>query len=202
MAVTALKDSQIPTIFSTGIYNEKKMDIAWDHTPSLLDVVVTGVVSCLANIKSKEHPVAYSFVQPNGEFVIAAMVQYFENESDKTKPGNWNLSWTFYQEDIPENAVVHTCNEIEFFTYFVCSGMNKYGMVFENTTDIPVIAIYLFDVIKKWLNDNASDVEERGIKLDGVIQFRVAVEDGEKVLSVEPDGEIKQLIKDDASIEV
>ena len=53
----------------------------------------------------------------------------------------------------------------------------------------------------RW-DDNASDVEETGVKLEGVVQFRVVVEDGEKVFAIEPEGEIKQLIKDDSSIEV
>ena len=50
-------------------------------------------------------------------------------------------------------------------------------------------------------NENASEKEEVGVELDGVFQARVAVEDGKKVFAIEPAGEIKVLIKDDASIE-
>jgi tRNA splicing ligase len=59
----------------------------------------------------------------------------------------------------------------------------------------------LFSVIRQYLNDNVKDGEECGVKLDGVIEFRAAVEDGVIVMSAEPDGEIKKIIKDDAKIE-
>ena len=56
--------------------------------------------------------------------------------------------------------------------------------------------------IKKWLEANAVEGEEVGVELDGIFQASVAVENGEKVFSLVPDGEIKKLIKDDAAIEV
>ena len=61
---------------------------------------------------------------------------------------------------------------------------------------------YLMQMIKKWLDDNADESDTNGVELPGVIQFRVAVENGEKVFSAEPDGEIKQMVKDDKAIEV
>ena len=62
---------------------------------------------------------------------------------------------------------------------------------------------YVLKTIRKWLDENAVDKEERGVELDGVFEARVAVEEGgEKVMSIEPAGEIKKLIKDDSAIEV
>ena len=48
---------------------------------------------------------------------------------------------------------------------------------------------------KKWLDNNAVDGEEVGVEMDGVFQASVAVENGEKVFSIVPDGEIKKIIK-------
>lgn len=202
MTVTQLKDTPIPKNYSTGLYHEKGYDLAADHTNKVLEVMVLGVTECLASAKSKEYPVVYSFVESNGEFIAAAIVQYFANEDDPTKPGNWNYSWTFDKEDLPEGEYRNiSSNDTEFLSYFRAVGMTKYGMVFEQPDYAGDLFRYLLTVIRNYLNDNASEAEEKAVKYDGLIQFRVAVEDGEKVMSIEVDGEVKQIIKDDASIE-
>ena len=86
-------------------------------------------------------------------------------------------------------------------TFFRSVAHTKHSMGFDSVESMGDIFRYLLKTIVKWLDDNAADGEENGVSLDGVIQFRVAVENGEKVMSAEPDGEIKQLIKDDAAIE-
>lgn len=202
MTVTQLKDTPIPKNYSTGLYHEKGYDLAADHTNKVLEVLVLGVTECLASLKSKEYPVAYTFTESNGEFIAAAIVQYFANEDDPTKPGNWNYSWTFDKEDLPEgNFREIPSNDIDRLSFFRAVGMTKYGMVFEQPDYAGDLFRYLLTVIKNYLNDNASEAEEKAVKYDGLIQFRVAVEDGEKVMSIEVDGEVKQIIKDDAAIE-
>ena len=202
MTVTQLKDTPIPKNYSTGLYHEKGYDLAADHTNKVLEVLVLEVTECLASLKSKEYPVAYTFTESNGEFIAAAIVQYFANEDDPTKPGNWNYSWTFDKEDLPEgNFREIPSNDIDRLSFFRAVGMTKYGMVFEQPDYAGDLFRYLLTVIKNYLNDNASEAEEKAVKYDGLIQFRVAVEDGEKVMSIEVDGEVKQIIKDDAAIE-
>lgn len=202
MTVTQFKDTPIPKNYSTGLYHEKGYDLAADHTTKILEVMVLGVTECLASIKSKDYPVVYSFVEKNDEFIAAAIVQYFPNEDDASKPGNWNYSWTFEKEDIPEGARVISSMDLEFLSYFRAVGMTKYGMVFEQPDFAGDLFRYLLALVKNYLSENASESDEKAVKYDGLIQFRVAVEDGEKVMSIEVDGEVKQLIKDDAAIEV
>ena len=60
---------------------------------------------------------------------------------------------------------------------------------------------YLLQQIYKWLDENAKEGEEVIVEQDGIFQARVAVENGEKVFAIEPAGEVKMLIKDDAAIE-
>ena len=181
MALQQLKDTKIPTIYQTGLYNEKNMNVSWEHTDKVLDVLVHGTTECLSNIKSKDYPVAFVFREQNEEFIAAAIIEFFEGKGDEV--GNWSYTWTFNESDIPENARKISPYDQEFLSFFRSSAFSKYGM--------------LFDAL-----DNASETEEWGVKLDGVIQFRVVVENGEKLLSAEADGEIKQIVKDDAAIEV
>jgi hypothetical protein len=196
-----LKDTKIPMSYSSGLYSEANYDIAAEHTDKILDVLVSGVTACLADIKSKDYPTAFVFKHAEKEFVIAAVVEYFKNEDDPSKPGNWNYSWTFDEKDIPENARICTPYDGSIASYFRSTGVSKYGMGFQAVNSMADIFIYLLRTISKWLDENAVEGEEAGVKLDNVIQFRVVIENGEKIKSAEPFGEIKQLIKDDAAIE-
>lgn len=199
MALQQLRDTKIPTIYQTGLYNEKSMDLSWEHTDKMLSTMVYGVTTYLSSIKSKDYPVVFEFRESNNEFIAAAIVEF--HEGNKGEVGNWSYSWTFYEEDIPEKSRIENAYNDQTLQFFRAPAVNKYNMIFQQADYPAVLFGYLLSVIKKYLNDNANESEEWGVKLDGVIQFRVAVENGEKVLSAEVDGEIKQLIKDDAAIE-
>ncbi len=201
MAIMNVSDTKIPQIASTGLYNELCFDVSFEHITKLIDVMVVGVTEALSDIKSKDYPVAFVFKEPNDTFIGAAIVQYVPNE-DESKPGSWNYAWTFYEDDLPEGTRQVTAYDPQYISYFRAYGHTKWRMIFEDVNYVGDLCRYILSVIKKWLDDNASEVEETGVKLDGVITFRVVVENGEKVFAAEPDGEIKQMIKDDAAIEV
>lgn len=201
MATVELKDSQIPQLVSTGLFKERYIDIAPNLTPMLVDVLVSAVTDALADLKSQDIPVAFKFCKNNGDFIAAAIVQFFPNE-DKNNPGNWNYSWTFDEDDIPDNASIKTPYDNALISYFRGTSISKYGFSAKLAEYYGDTMNYVLLVIKKWLDENATEGEEQCVKLDGIIQFRVAVENGEKVFSAEPDGEIKQIIKSDKDIEV
>lgn len=199
--IRALKDTKIPQMVSTGLYTEKALDVAVDMVDKMLDVLVSSVTDILNDIKNVNTPVAFVFRKPNNDFIAAAMVQFFPNE-DKSKPGNWNYSWTFEEEDVPEDAQTKTMYDFSLISYFTGTAISKYGFYADHTEYYGDTFIFLLQTIKLWLDENAAENEENGVSLDGVIQFRVAIENGEKVFSAEPDSEIKIKIKNDAAIEV
>lgn len=199
-------DTTIPSVYSNGLYREIGYDVAAEHTGKILVTVVYGITDCLSKIKSKDTPVAFVIREPNDEFICAAIVQYFENEDDPKKPGNWNYSWTFDESDVPENAKICSLYDGEYSIYFTNVGASKFNMGFHKNEYLGDLGRYLFKTIKRWLEDNAGKADENnqpidGVEYPGVIQFRMDVEDDKVVLSAEPDGEVKQMIKDDASIE-
>ena len=197
-----LKDTHIPENWSAALYNEKGMDIAGEHMDKICYVTFYAVSNALADTKTQNNPTAFMFKEPNGDFIAAAVVMYVPNEDPK-KPGSWNYYWTWYAEDVPENAAQLVASDAQLSSYFRGVGQTKYGMGFTDVESIYETTKYVLKTIRKWLDENAVDKEERGVELDGVFEARVAVEEcGEKVMSIEPAGEIKKLIKDDSAIEV
>lgn len=195
-----LFDTQMPQMYSKALFEEKCTDLAPEHTGKMLDVVFTGTANLLNQAKSKEKATVFTFRKINGDLIAAAMVRFFENE-DTNNPGNWSLVWTFDDADIPEGALVIDLSDSQTHSYFRAVAGEKYGMRFEDTAAMTDCLTYALIHVKKWLDENAKEGAEVSLEFDGFFQARVAIENGEKVFAIEPDGEIKNLIKDDAAIE-
>jgi hypothetical protein len=197
-----LNETNIPQNFSTGMYNDKGYDISRDHASLVADILFTGVSECLGDIKTKEQPTAFVFKRNNDEFIAAAVVQFIENEDDKSKVGAWSYVWTWNQDDVPKNAKLVGPENADLGVYFRGVSKNKYGAAFRDQAAIIEVTRYFLETLSKWLEENASESEEIAVEEPGIFQAAIAIEDGQRVKSLVPEGEIKKLIKDDSAIEV
>lgn len=199
MSIMNINETTLPQNFSKGLYEEKLFDLADSHTDKIFDVLFTGTSELLKQNKSDKRPVAVTFEKVDGTIIAAAIARLIPN-GDPEKPDSWNLVWTFYDSDIPEDALRISIKDPQTHTYYKAIAGERYGIAFHNGSLITLMT-YPLEQLKKWLDENASETEEVGIEMPAVFQARVAFENGEKVFSIEPMGEIKQLIKDDHSIE-
>lgn len=196
-----LTETQYPQMYSKALVEEKLYDIPPEFVDKIVDVVFTGTSYLLAQTKSKEKPATLCFRKVDESLVAAATVRYFEGET-KDDLGNWSLSWTFNEEDIPEDAYkMDFATQVQTHSYFRSAAGERYGMRFDDSASLVDCLTYALIQLKKWLDENAKEGTEVMIEQDGIFQARVAIENGEKVFAIEPAGEIKVLIKDDAAIE-
>ena len=195
-----LYDTSLPENYAKGLFQDKYYDIGEEHTHKFFDILFNGTAYALNSVKSKEKPAVFEFRTLDKKFVAASIVRFFENE-DTTKPGNWNLVWTFDEADLPDDRNVITLDDSQAKPFFVSVAGDKYGIRFNTPDALVNMLIYLLEQLKKWLDENAKADEVVSVGYEGLFQARVAVENGEKVFALEVDGEIKLLIKDDAAIE-
>lgn len=195
-----LFDSTLPQMYSKALFEEKCFDLAPEHTDKMFDTLFTGAANLLKSVKSLEKPVAFVINELNGNMVAAAICQYFKND-DTNQPGNFSLVWTFDPTDIPEGALVISLDDTKTHSFFIAAAGSKYGIKFKDASCIVNTLGYTMSQLKKWLDENAKEGQIISVELDGIFQGRVEVQNGVKVFAVEPDGEIKNLIKDDAAIE-
>lgn len=195
-----LFETTLPQMYSKALFEEKCFDLAPEHTDKMFDTLFTGTSNLLKSIKSLEKPVAFLIKELNGKMVAAAICQYFKND-DASQPGNFSLVWTFDESDIPENALITTIEDTKTHSFFIAVAGSKYGIRFKDASCIVNTLGYTMVQLKKWLDENAKEGTIVSVELDGIFQGRVEVQNGVKIFAVEPDGEIKNLIKDDAAIE-
>ena len=196
-----LNETNIPQNFSTGMYNDKGYDISRDHTSLVADVLFTGVSECLGDVKTKDQPVAFVFKKNNDEFIAAAVVQFIDNKDDKSKTGSWSYTWTWNQDDVPNNSKIFGPEMPELGVYFRGVSKNKYGAAFRDQAAIIEVTRYFLETLSKWLEENVVETEEIAVEEPGIFQAAICIENGQRVKSLVPEGEIKKLIKDDAAIE-
>lgn len=195
-----LFDTNLPQMYSKALFEEKCFDLAPEHTDKMFDTLFTGSANLLKACESTERPTAFIMKDLKGNLIAAAVVRYFKSEEANT-PGNFSLIWTFDETDIPEDAVPVSIDSAGAHSYFIAVAGSKYGIKFKDTSCLINCLSYSMVQLKKWLDENAKEGSIVEISLDGVFQARVEVSNGEKYFAIEPEGEIKNIIKDDSAIE-
>jgi len=195
-----LFETTLPQMYSKALFEEKCFDLAPEHTDKIFDTLFTGTANLLKSIKSLEKPVAFVIKELNGNLVAAAICQYFKNDDD-SKPGNFSLVWTFDEADIPADALVTSLDDTKTHSFFIAAAGSKYGIKFKDASCVVNTLSYTVSQLKKWLDENAKEGSIVSVEQEGIFQGRVEVQNGVKVFAIEPHGEIKNLIKDDAAIE-
>lgn len=198
MAVKKLMETTLPEIYEKVADEEANQIVHASRTPMIAETAFTAVSNCLGAMKLKEKPVAFVFEELNGQFNAGAVVKFHDGGNDASD--NWSYVWTFNKEDIPEDAKIISMTDIPAHQYFNAVSGAKYHF---SLKDFCIADTYIkfFKVLSSWLDDNATPGETTSIVLDGVFEARVDVDGEEIIKSIEPSGEIKTLIKNDAAIE-
>lgn len=189
-------DTNLAHNLSEILYNEKYYTVAEAHADKLFVILFNGIAETLKDNKDKTIPTTFIIDELDGKFIAGCTLEYFDGN-----PGNWSLTWTFDENDVPANAKkVQLQNDLTHH-YFRIVAIEKFGIKFLDRSAMTCLMTCCVEQLYKWLDENAKEGEEVGIELDSVFKAWVEVKDGKKIFAVEPAGEIKTLIKDDAAIE-
>lgn len=166
----------------------------------IVETVVAGTTDFLAMTKSKEEGTALVFENIKGDVIVAAVVEYNDNE-DGEGQGNWNYYWTFDAKDL-EGKRRYQISSTQVHTVIAKRGYELYRIRFATPTLITEYSVIFASLMREFLETNAKDGEEFSVEHEGYFLATSAVEDGVVEKSFLPDGAMKRLIKDDAATEV
>ena len=175
-----------------------------DEAEWFVKTIFGGITNFLNITKTKTRPVVVKVCDLKGNMVTAAIVQYISAEdADEVAEGSWNYFWTFSEEDIPEDSQVYQVTSSNVTDVVAQTGYDLARIYFKSPTFISQMSVYLFNIIADTLDQNAPSTEGETwtVELEGYFEASVAIEDGKKVLALEPKGEMKVRIKDDSASE-
>lgn len=200
--ITKVEQSTLPQSFGVMCGT-----IGWDVAPEdsmwWFKVAMSGITDYLNTVKNKTTPSVILVQDLKGNKIIFACVQYIPSENeDEEATGSWTYFWSWNTEDIPENATIYTIDQEQVQKVILQRGYDLCKMTVPTLSYISQLSSYMFSLIHDTLDQQA--VEEGGtwvLEMDGFFEATVSVQNGEKIYSFEPKGEMKLLIKDDASSE-
>ena len=176
-----------------------------------LHLCFAAIANFLAKVKSTDHPVGLLLEDENGNFQFGAKVEYFPN-ANEDMPGNWGFSFTFNNEDM-NNCQLYHSNSKESKEITLDIAEHQYAFLFqadvndknvEETKRILISSIIECAVktVKQWIDENSISIDPVTTEIRGkVILDAMLDENGIKVGSITPSGELKNIIKNDACIE-
>ena len=193
------KSTNLPHNIANGLYHEKGYEVGEVHIDKIFYTLFFGVANLLKDNKSQEAPATFIINDIKGKPIAFATVEYYPGEGDN--PGNWSMVWSFDVNDIPEKGDKFDLQNDHTHVYFRTIAGEKFSMKFYDRTCIVTLLTYCVEQLYKWLDENAKENEVVEIELDGVFNAKVQIVDGKKEFAIDPMGEVKTIIKDDASSE-
>lgn len=181
----------------------KEKTILWT-TPERTDVLYKSLMLSISQFlgihKKRDNKVALVIKDYADQFKLAGIVEYHPNE-DEEMPGNYSYELTFDEADIASVPEVYSVFDNMFQGVAQEVSLNYCDFTFVKNEQIVLIYSGCVEALKAWLDANAKENEEVVLEHEGSFQASVLVENGVKVFSIVPDGQMKRLIKGDSTIQ-
>ena len=180
-----------------------------DIPERMLKSFIAATSVYLGKVKVSDPNVASALVltDESGNFEFAGIVEYHENEeNDGTdEPGNWSYVLTFNEDDLKaleakKKVARYLYGDDAFKLVFDKVAYDIGGISFEHERYMYDACLLCVDTLIGVLDRETNDNETVEIECPGYFVASAAVESGEKVFAITPDGAMKKIIKDDVSL--
>lgn len=194
------EETDIPMNYTNKL-NAK--ELAWEPTDTadFYRLVLIAISDFLKRKKQKGQEVGFIVQDLNGNFKLGAKVG-FEPPSDEDPAGNWEYSFTFKEEDMKSCNITYDIGDAGFQHLFIKDAYQEHRMRFDNYQLVYGGILDSVECLFEFLDQNASETAEVELDLSTAFIAKVTVEDGVKIMSLTPSGEMKTLVKGDASTEI
>lgn len=180
-------------------------------TEANIAVLFQGMALYLGRNKSKDTPLAVELRDFNGNFHFGAHVEYIKQGEEASDEGSWALAYTFYEDEIDhDNWNVTNFTENQVSNEIAKDiAYNHFGFIykFESKDDngkacegsAQELLCTIIDVVKDYMQANMT--EDNELNFEGYFTMTAKPDsDGKAYIGIVPSAQLKQLVKDDASI--
>lgn len=202
MKTFELAKTSIPDQYAMDVLDQYAINYVRERVPNLYRILFATMADILKNHESKDNPrIGFSIKDEKGNFKIGAILIYQNPEEDSEEDtGNWYLQMTFDESDMTNLNISLDNYNAAFGECANRVAWNVFSGRFVSVVAMNQMFCVAIDNIIKFLDCNASDEEEVELVFHGIFIASVAIEKGEKVMSIVPGDYIKKCIKDDAKL--
>jgi hypothetical protein len=179
-----------------------------DRPERIVKAFFASSAAYLSKVKvaKAEEAVALILTDVAGNFKFAGIVEYHENTENPDEPGNWSYTMTFNEKDVDSLEKKRTVKKLlyssdAFKAVFDKVAYDVAAIQFQHNTYMFDACLLVIDTLLQVLDREAQEGTVVDIDLPGYFVASVSVEDGEKVFAITPDGNMKEVIKDDTALD-
>lgn len=193
------EDTQIPNLFALEVAEQtgKTIYIPEIHVSRVAKVILKSLMDYAAMMKSKERPVAVIIDDLKGNPLLSIIVRFHAGENKE--PGNYSVECSMDPDDV-KDCDKFMVSEPKAERFFTARG-DEVHMTWRQSY-IALSCQVFATTIRKFLDANAKVDEEVELVLDGYFTASVVVDADTKIFSIVLDGDMKRLVKSDATLEV
>lgn len=177
-----------------------------DDTPErIVKSFFAATAAYLSKVKVSKADEATALILTNeaGIFKFAGIVEYHQGNDDTN---NWSFTMTFNEEDInniekKKKVNKHLYTTDAFKITFDTIAYDVGSIQFKHESYIYPGCLLVIDTIVQIL-DRESNTDSIDIEFPGYFIASCGIENGEKVMSITPDGHLKEIIKSDIALEM
>ena len=210
--VTANKSYEDTEFHQALIVNADSLGYTFDNNDDRPERIVKTFFAAISSYLSKrkvskeDEAVALVLQDTAGIFEFAGIVEYFPNTENPDEPGNWSYTMTLNEDDLTDLEKRKTVKKYLVGDDIFRNIMDKVsydvgGFVFERDSYIYDTCLLVVDTIVQVLDHEAKEGQIVDIEMPGYFVASVAVENGEKIFSITPDGHMKALVKSDIDLD-
>ena len=210
--VTANKSYEDTEFHQALIVNADSLGYTFDNNDDRPERIVKTFFAAISSYLSKrkvskeDEAVALVLQDTAGIFKFAGIVEYYPNTENPDEPGNWSYTMTLNEDDLTDLEKRKTVKKYLVGDDIFRNIMDKVsydvgGFVFERDSYIYDTCLLVVDTIVQVLDHEAKEGQVVDIEMPGYFVASVAVENGEKIFSITPDGHMKALVKSDIDLD-
>lgn len=186
--------------YTTALVEKYQFTVAQQYVAGVYRTLFKVIAIALKNIATKKSKkVSFRFNDDHGNMIFGATLNFIEGE-EAEDAGNWVLAYTFDPADLEESDNIIS-NQQDMFVALCQSEV--YSDMFGNFAEpegMNRMYEQCIESLKEFLDANSEDGEEVQLEMQGIFTATVGFEGGERVYSVVPGAQIKQIIKNDDSL--
>ena len=186
---------------------EFNMDSTDDRPERIIRAFFAATAVQLSKLKKadEESAVAITLQGIDGELLFTSIVKYNANTENPSEPGDWDVAFSFYKEDLAElektrKVKKYLYNDISFFTTFDRVARETMAIQFSQERFIFDACLLTINTLRQIIEAEANNGDNE-IILPGFFIASSEVVDGEIHVGIAPDGHLKEIVKDDAALD-
>ena len=200
--IIKFEETTIPQNYVGRLEKDHSLGVEPKMARFTAEILLSSIAKFLT-LTTREEDTALIVDDESGNLLLAGILSYHKGDEESDMPGNYSFVLTVNDDDLKDikESNKYSISDNKFIQVAGAEAYELHSIRFVQPQYAVIMLRTVIQMVLEWLDLNAKEGEELSVELDGYFIATVGIEDGEKIISITPDGALKRKIKDDAGLE-